>query len=240
MAGPTSGPVTPPPPTITNPKVAILNFGQSVQLGSTAGVAPAQEYAAEFPNVYYGDNLIQYGVNYDGVLFGPDLSLAKEFSEKYPNGTLYMEKEAVSGVGLSNWDDPTEKARLLNAYGALRQRVANVPNCKVIFNCIHGTNAAIHLAEAETYYQDFDNIVSELETAHGSFDNVILNYLGDIPPAMHGFWVREQCIQWVSEHPYAVGFDLNKYQKDVDQIHYTEQSNYDMGKDLLDTIIGLH
>lgn len=218
------------------PPLQLLGSGQSNMLGAISGT-PTTAYRETFDNVDYEGAPIDFDTNYDGSAWGFDIALAKEFNEQYPTSQMYYEKDPESGVGFPYWLTPTNLDRLKASYGALQTRTAGVEGIKNIFLWVLNTNPSVTLSEAETVKADFTTLVSELETAHGEFDKIIVGYTGEIAATDYDYLVRTQYIEWLAENPVkGVGWDLKKYTF-FDGIHFDEASSYQMGKDLLRIIV---
>ena len=208
--------------------------GQSNAFGASNKTDPDLEYQKTFGNVNYEGAPLNYRTNYDGDKWGFDLAFAKEFNSSQPNSTLYLEKEAVGGTSLEYWLEPTNLNRLKASYAALRARVSGIPNIKVVLVWHNGESDSNNSVDANLWNSRFTMIVSELETAHGAFDNIVVCILGDIPHPAVGFEhiTRQQQIDYVASNPKAIGWDMTPYSF-YDDVHYDNPSKYQMGLDLI-------
>lgn len=223
------------------PPFAVLLGGQSNMVGASNNTDPLIAYQSTFNNVNWEGLPLNYSSNYFGARFGFDLAFGREFSLDQPNSTLYLEKEAVGGTNLNYWLTPTNLNRLKTAYSNLKTRVSGIPNIKIYFLWVQGESDANNSVDANAYESNFNTLVNELETAHGSFEKVVLNYLREIPHPLVPFEdvVRQQQIDWVTNNPSkGVGWDMTPYNF-YDGVHYDNPSKYQMGLDILNIFKGL-
>lgn len=204
-------------------------------VGASLGFEPELKYQGVFSNVDFEGSPIQYGVNYFGVEFGFDLAFAREYSIKYPNSNAYLQKEAVGGTDMDYWLTTTNLNRLKSEYSSLKTRISGIPGIKTFFVWVQGENDGLTLPKAQAYESNFTTLVSELESAHGAFDYIILNQLREIPLVDYEAEVRAQQISYVANTPKAVGWDMTPYSF-ADGVHYDVPSMYQMGIDLLSII----
>lgn len=219
--------------------VLIQGFGQSNWVGPLNIPVPSAPYRKEFNNVDYHGAPLQYGVNYDGSNFGIDLALAKEFNERFQNSNLWYQKEAVSGTGYPYWLQTANLDRLKASYSALLARTAALENKTKIFICLLNTNPSVNYAEANSVKDDFNTIVTALETSGEPFDHIIICYTGEIEATEYDYLVRTKYREWIGENSErASGFDLAQYEF-FDGIHFNEPSTYLAGRNLMSHIQGL-
>lgn len=217
------------------PPIKLFESGQSNVEGSTP-YDPSIKYQQEFSNVDFEGAPLKYGENYHGMKFGFDLALAKEFNQRFPDSQLFIEKDPESGTGFPYWLTPANTQRLVDSYGLLNQRAPHLLNVKKAFLWMLNVNPSVTLSEAETVKDDFETILSALETAHGAFDKIIIGVTGIMDATQYEYLVRTNYKRWLAENKdRGVEWDLSKYTTS-DGLHYNDPSKYEMGLDLLNIL----